>query len=255
MKKSLIAVSLFTCLLTVGCGSTAPTAEKSKAQTGPKLFMSNSLQDAPLYSVNKQTASGVKKPSFGVVNEDVEPLPAGAGVWLSVDTTKGPSFDWKMNLPMGEQTLLRTGTDKFAKGIVFVINNTNDALSGKLPFTFEYKLKDADPATKDVFSMLSFKVWGVPTEQWDGLLNLSAGDGEWAASGASDGKKIPGAVELAQRAKLPLADDWKEISVQADLTGMKWIFVTYGHAFREDVVNPDALQDLVAIRKVMVPSP
>ena len=88
MKKSLIAVSLFTCLLTVGCGSTAPTAEKSKAQTGPKLFMSNSLQDAPLYSVNKQTASGVKKPSFGVVNEDVEPLPAGAGVWLSVDTTK-----------------------------------------------------------------------------------------------------------------------------------------------------------------------
>lgn len=256
MKKAALAVALVSAFGLAACGSTAPSKNsKENKQTAPKLYMSNVLMDAPLYSVTKKTPSGASKKGYGVVNEDVLPLPANAGVWLSVDSTRAKGFDWKMNLPSGEQELLRASKDKYGKGVVFVINNTSGALTGKLPFNFEYKLKDADPSTKDIHSMLSFKVWGVPSEQWQGRLNMTAGNGAWGAAGAADAKKVTGAQQLAQKAKLPLANEWTSVSVKADLTGMKWIFVSFGHTFREEVASNQELNDLVAIRKVMVPSP
>ncbi|MCM2679382.1 hypothetical protein [Echinimonas agarilytica] len=232
------------------------TTPSEEVEQQAKVYISNVLTDTTLYSVDKTNRDGSSKSTFGITYSDIQPLPVGAGAWISVAQTGANSdkFDWRLDSANGPQVLHRDTNTEFGRGVAFVINNTDLQLTGNSIFSFEYFSKDADPSTPNKLPMLSYRVWGVPSESWDGIFQMTAGNGEWAAAGASKAN-IPNAKDLVSKSKLGIADDWKKVEVTADVTGMQWIFVSFGHTFREKTVDKKKLEQYLGIRNVFVPSP
>lgn len=247
--KNYALTSLSIVGLMVGCGNT-PKNDNANPTNEPPKFVAEVVTGNILYGVNKDSKAGGKKENPGIDWADINTLPVNAGAWLAVD--QNGKLDDKTDWAIKGNVLTRATKTKFGRGVAFVINNSDGALTGNYPFSFEYFLKDVDPATKDVFSVMGYRVTGIPTNNWQGIVNLSSGNGAFAGAGAS-AVKVEGSKELKAKNKLPLAENWVKESALIDVTDMKWIVVSFGLTYRENVSGQPS--DYIGIKNVMVPAP
>ncbi|KMT66376.1 hypothetical protein [Catenovulum maritimum] len=250
--KHFIWLSLVSILLISGCGSTAQdkNGQQNSNNLQAKKFVAEVISGAQLYPVNKDSKGSGKKQQFGIDWHDIKSLPVNSGAWLAVDQVG--KLDNKTDWKIVDNILTRASKNKFGRGLSFVINNNDGLLTGEYPFSFEYFLKDADISTPEVHSMMAYRVTGIPNNDWQGQINLTAGNGAFAGSGAT-ASKVQGSVDLKSKGKLALTSTWLKEEAKIDVTGMKWIVISFGVSSREDTSQD--LSEVVGIRNVMVPSP
>ena len=197
------------------------------------------IEDFQDVSITHLTSNFPNQSYQAVSNTEIQNIPVGTGRWFSAGSGGGADFGTQPSGGNPTNYLSRITSTEFAKGAVYVFNNTGGDAFGILDMSFDYFWKS--PLTND---RIAYRVWGINDNEANGVngyFRLTGGSGPFGDNDSTNYLGGSDATELASNLELGIQENWTTVNYIIDATQYEYIAIAFAGAFQVSRTNPESL--------------
>lgn len=206
-------------------------------------------------SFEPQLISKFKEGKAVINYEDVAEIPADSGKWFITNHFKKKAYKHYSEGGNEGAYIGRSDSEKRARGLVYVFNNTTGKVSQLKKIGFDYFSEDIG-----VEKNIAFQVWGVKDPDQDGWNNQYVigygGTGAYADNWTTKWENDHADMQsLVIKQNLSSSSEWTTLNawIKEDLSEYDWIFLGIGHCYQSEQTTDKTDGKLFGIDNVVLP--